>query len=124
MVGIEIPLEYNLIRGEARANQAKRRILKHERRLLQDNLKVTINQLKAKLEASLNIIGNAREEVALGQELERGEKRKFENGASDFFVVNIREMNTFDARLRQIESLFTYQETISKYREILMDYSL
>jgi outer membrane protein TolC len=124
VVGIEIPLEYNLIKGEARANDAKRRILNHERRLLEDNLKVSVNQLKAKLEASMKIIKNAREEVSLGRQLEAGEKKKFRSGASDFFVVNLREMNTFDARLRQIEALFTYQETIAKYRELLMDYNL
>lgn len=124
VVGIEIPLEYNLIKGEARANDAKRRILKHERRLLEDNLRVSVNQLKAKLEASMKIIKNAREEVSLGRQLEAGEKKKFRSGASDFFVVNLREMNTFDARLRQIEALFTYQETIAKYRELLMDYHL
>lgn len=124
VVGIEIPLEYNLIKGEANANEAKRRILGHERRLLEDNLKVKVNQLKAKLEASMKIIKNARQEVALGRELEAGEKQKFRSGASDFFVVNLREMNTFDARLRQIEALFTYQETIAKYRELLMDYKL
>jgi outer membrane protein TolC len=124
VVGIEIPLEYNLIKGEARANEAKRRILSHERRLLQDKLKVKINQLKTKLETSMQIIENARQEVSLGRQLEAGEKQKFNSGASDFFVVNIREQNTFDARLRQIEALFTYQETLAKYREILMDYSL
>ncbi len=124
VVGIEIPLEYNLIKGEARANQAKRRILKHEMRLLEDNLKVKVNQLRAKLDASIKIIKNAREEVSLGRQLEAGEKQKFRSGASDFFVVNLREQNTFDARLRQIEALFTYQETIAKYRELLMDYAL
>ena len=124
VVGIEIPLEYNLIKGEARANEAKRRILSHERRLLQDKLKVKINQLKTKLETSMQIIENARQEVSLGRQLEAGEKQKFNSGASDFFVVNLREQNTFDARLRQIEALFTYQETLAKYREILMDYTL
>lgn len=124
VVGIEIPLEYNLIKGEASANEAKRRILRHERRLMEDNLKVEVNQLKTKLEASIQIIDMARQEVSLGRQLEVGEKKKFRSGASDFFVVNIREQNTFDARLRQIEALYTYQETLAKYRELLMDYSL
>ncbi|MCR9205567.1 MAG: TolC family protein [Halobacteriovoraceae bacterium] len=124
VVGLEIPIERNLIKGNSAANKAKQRILNHERRLLKDSLKVKLNQLQIKLDASIEIMGNTKQEVKLGRQLEVGEKKKFRSGASDFFVVNLREQNTFDARNRQIEALFTYQETLAKYREILMDYQL
>lgn len=124
VVGLEIPIERNLIKGNASANKAKQRILNHEKRLLQDSLKVQLSQLQTKLEASKEIMENTKQEVKLGRELEAGEKRKFSSGASDFFVVNLREQNTFDARMRQIESLFSYQETLAKYRELLLDYQL
>ncbi|CAM9972255.1 unnamed protein product, partial [Chrysoparadoxa australica] len=124
VVGVEIPIERNLIKGNASANKAKQRILNHERRLLEDTLRVNLHQLQAKLDASIEIMNNTKEEVSLSRQLEVGEKKKFDSGASDFFVINIREQNTFDARIRQVESLFTYQETLAKYREILMDYKL
>lgn len=124
VVGVNIPIERNLIKGNLASTKAKKRILGHERRLLEDTLMVEINQLRAKLDASLEIMKNSRQEVDLGRKLEEGEKKKFSSGASDFFVVNIREQNTFDARLRQIEALFSYQETLSKYRELLMDFSI
>ncbi len=124
VVGMTIPLERNLLKGNELANKAKQRMIKHEMKLLSDSIGVKLNQLKTKLEASLEIIDYTKQEVDLGEQLEVGEKKKFRSGASDFFVVNLREQNTFDARLKRIEALFTYQETVAKYRELLMDYKL
>lgn len=124
MVGVDIPIERNFLKGNSAANRAQQRILKHQMRLAQDNLQVSVNQLKTKLSAAVDIIENTKQEVDLGEQLERGEKKKFRSGASDFFVVNLREQNTFDARLKRIEALFTYQETLAKYRELLMDYKI
>ncbi len=122
MVGVNIPIERNLLKGNSAANRAQKRILEHQIRLTQDSLRVKINQLKTKLSAAVDIIQNTKQEVSLGEQLEKGEKKKFRSGASDYFVVNLREQGTFDARLKRIEALFTYQETLAKYRELLMDY--
>ncbi|MEC7275908.1 MAG: TolC family protein [Bdellovibrionota bacterium] len=124
LVGMDIPLERNLINGKRSAARAKQRVLNHEYRLMRDKLRMRLLQLRTKLEASLNIIQNTKREVALGEELEKGERKKFSSGASDFFVVNLREQNTFAARFKRIEALLDYQETVAKYREILLDFPL
>ncbi len=124
LVGMDIPLERNLINGKRSAARAKQRVLNHEYRLMRDKLRMRLLQLRTKLEASLNIIKNTKREVALGEELEKGERKKFSSGASDFFVVNLREQNTFAARFKRIEALLDYQETVAKYREILLDFPL
>lgn len=124
VVGMTIPLERNLLKGNELANKAKQRMIQHEMKLLSDTISVKLNQLKTKLKAALEIIEYTKQEVDLGEQLEVGEKKKFRSGASDFFVVNLREQNTFDARQKRIEALLTYQETVAKYRELLMDYAL
>jgi len=123
-VGFNIPIERNKIKGDLAANKANMRLARHQMRLRTDSLKVKLSQLSIKLAAAKDIIKNTQQEVELGETLEKGERRKFRSGASDFFVVNIREQNTADAKEKRISALFDYQETLAKFREVLMDYKL
>jgi hypothetical protein len=123
-VGFNIPIERNKIKGDLAANKANMRLARHNMRLKADTLRVKLSQLSIKLAAAKDIMKNTQQEVELGMTLEKGERRKFRSGASDFFVVNIREQNTADAKEKRINALFDYQETLAKFREVLMDYKL
>lgn len=123
-LNLNIPLERNLLSGNLKSQMAQKKILIHERKLMEDSMKIGLESLKIKLDTTTQIIENTEGEIDLGVRLEKAERRKFFSGASDYFVINLREQNTVDARLKNIESLFDFQETTAKYREILMDFPL
>jgi outer membrane protein TolC len=47
----------------------------------------------------------ARQDVELSETMRRAEVRRFEQGASDFFLVNIREETAANARIGYFEAL-------------------
>lgn len=122
VLNLEIPLEYNKISGGVNANRKELEILKYKLRFLKDKLLTKNNQLKVKMSATKSIIQNTTEEVDLSLTLESGEKKKFDSGGSDFFVINIREQNTFDARQRLIDAHLEYKLLIASFKELLFDY--
>jgi len=123
-LNLNIPLERNLLSGNLKSQMAQKKILIHERKLMEDSMKIGLESLKIKLDTTIQIIKNTEGEIDLGVRLEKAERKKFFSGASDYFVINLREQNTVDARIKNIESMFDFQETTAKYREILMDFPL
>lgn len=121
-LSINIPLEYNKIKGNQQANNAMLRLKEREVQFKKEQLNVKLDQLLTKIEALQKITKNTQREVELSLKLEDSERKKFRSGDSDYFVVNIREQNTADARTKLIDSLFDYHETMAQYRAIVMDY--
>ncbi len=121
-VSLNIPFEYNKIKGNERANMAMLRMKEREVQFKMEQLNVKLTQLITKIDALEEITKNTEREVKLSEKLESSERQKFRSGDSDYFVVNIREQNTADARVKLIESLFDYHETMAQYRAIVMDF--
>ncbi len=119
---LNIPFEYNKIRGNEQANMAELRMKEREVQFKVEQLDVKLAQLTTKLKALKEITQNTEQEVGFAVKLEASERRKFTSGDSDYFVVNIREQNTADARVKLIESLYAYQEVMAQYRAIIMDF--
>ena len=63
---------------------------------------------------------NAKEEINLASILEKAEKKRFRQGASDFFVINIREENTADARIKKIDAYLKYQKAYADYLFLML----
>ena len=123
-LSLNIPFEYNQIKGNEQANMAMMRLKERDIQFKSEQLNVKLNQLLTKLRALNEITDNTEREVQLAIRLEASERQKFNSGDSDYFVVNIREQNTADARVKLIEALFDYQEALAQYRAMIMDYKV
>jgi outer membrane protein TolC len=58
----------------------------------------------------------ARREVKLALALEDAERTRFEQGDSHLLIVNIREQQTAEAELREVDALLDYQRAIADSR--------
>jgi outer membrane protein TolC len=112
---ISIPLERRTGRGkvaEARANLSR---LEHERQLLNEQIEVEVRNIANDITAAQRFFDLAAEEVVQAQILEDAERQRFEDGASDFFVVNLREEASADAQVRLIESRTGLLQALSNF---------
>ena len=101
---ITVPLERRTGRGkvaEARANVSR---LEHERQLLNEQIDLEVRNIANDINAAERFLDLAGQEVDQAGILEEAERVRFDDGASDFFVVNLREESTADARVRRIEA--------------------
>ena len=101
---ITIPLERRTGRGriaEAHANMSR---LEVERQLLNERIEVEVRNFANDITAAERFVELATEEVTQATILEDAERHRFDDGASDFFVVNLREEATAEARVRRIEA--------------------
>jgi outer membrane protein TolC len=108
-VSLEIPLERNLGRGDINRAQAEKRMLNAQRDYLEREMTAMLEQLQARISADGKVYQFASMESAVGKKLQSAEWTKFRNGASDFFLINTRDMNYAKARLKVLESYVDYQ---------------
>lgn len=120
MVAIEIPLERRLGRGKLNKARAEKRALEHRRRLVRDQMLVFIKNIYKRIALSVDFVKNAVEEVTIAEKLRKAEQTKFFNGASDFFVVNIRDQNMADAKVRKIKAYLSFKKDMAEYNEATM----
>ncbi len=115
MAKVSIPLQQRLGEGqitEARANISQ---LEKQKQLLLEKINAEISSIKVDLEANVEKQSITEEEVLLAKRMEEAEMKRFSNGASDFFVVNLREEKTAIAKINNILAKLDYLKTISKY---------
>ena len=95
-----LPLQRRAARGKLAQSEAKLTELQQQLRLTQDQLRSEIQSLLLQLDATRELVGLVEEEVEQAQLLQRAEQQRFANGASDFFLVNLREQAAADAWVR------------------------
>ena len=105
---VAIPLERRLGKGKVAESRAKIEKLSLDRRFQTEQIEVEIRNLANDLAAAERFVGLAAAEVEQATLLAAAETERFEQGASDFFVVNLREEAAADARLREIEAHLRY----------------
>ncbi len=103
-VTFSVPLARRDARGTLRREEAARAALVQERRLQRDELRAALRKIDVDLRAAETIYALALEEERLAAEMERAERTRFRLGASDFFVVNLREEARADAEMRVINA--------------------
>ncbi len=102
IVGLQfsVPLQRREARGALRAARAEREALQERRRLAADRIEVDLRNILVDFGVAEQLVALAAQEVEQSLTMERAERRRFSSGASDFFLVNIREETTADARIR------------------------
>ncbi len=122
MIQIEIPLERRLGRGKIEAARAKSQAQKRKMKLFKETMSTELTILFYQINALQKLIENTQEQVDLTTTLQKAETQKFYQGASDFFVVNLREQNLIDAKIKNVKSVLKYQKALAKYKASIFEY--
>jgi outer membrane protein TolC len=103
-VRFSLPLERRAARGRIADAMAEADGLRRRRQLVEDQILVEVNGLAIDVTAADVLLSLSGDETALAARMADAERRRFQLGASDFLVVNLREEAAADARLRQVEA--------------------
>lgn len=114
-VAVSVPIGRRAARGEISAARARLNELEFERQRVQEQLQTTINQLAQSLKAAAEFAEIASQEVTQATRLEQAEQKRALEGASTFFLLNVREENAADSRVRHVVAKLNYFEALANY---------
>lgn len=112
---VVIPIETRTARGQISAAQANLSRLDLDRRLLEERIVVEIRTLANDLSAAFRFVDLATQEVEQADVLSRAERDRLAEGASDFFLVNLREEAAANARVREIDAHLRYLGALADF---------
>ncbi len=95
-----VPLEQRAAKGALAETKAKLSALRQKERLMENTIQMEVGNILLDLSAAEELLWLAQQEVNQAETLRDAEIRRFEQGASDFFLVNIRENTAAEARVR------------------------
>ena len=99
-LSLRVPLQRRAARGKLNESKAKLKELNAQLTLITDQLQAQMRALVLELETTVKLLDLVSQEVTQTRRLREAEYKRFENGASDFFLVNLREQAAADADLR------------------------
>ncbi|MEI6486329.1 MAG: TolC family protein [Sphingomonadales bacterium] len=105
-ISFSVPLQQRSARGRLGQTQAEIDGFQHRRRLIEDQIRAEILGLTVAARQSRKLLGIAMDEADRAGAMARAERRRFETGASDFFLVNLREEAAADAQVRRLDAAF------------------
>ncbi len=104
-----VPLQQRAAKGQRAANEAEIDAQAQRRRQLEEQIAVELETIQTDLAATRRLVELAVAEQARAAEVARAERRRFELGASDLFLVQVREEAEAATRIRAIEA--TWRQT-------------
>ncbi len=115
-VDFSIPLQQREAKGKSAEYGSKLKSLKLENQFMEEQIKAELGQIKIEISTLFDIHENLVEEVKLAEILENSEREKFKHGASNFFLVNMREQDTASSKAAVIEMFAKYQGSLADYK--------
>ncbi|MEE4384308.1 MAG: TolC family protein, partial [Pseudomonadales bacterium] len=112
---VSVPVERRQARGEIGAAEAELRGLAYSRQRIRERLQLQVARLVESVDAAAEFTRLARQEADQAKVLEDAEWVRFREGASSFFLLNVREQNTADARVRAVEAALGYFRALADY---------
>ena len=83
--------------------------------MLNEQIAVEVRNIAVEIAAAERFVALAAREVEQAEILEDSERQRFDDGASDFFVVNLREEASADARVRRVGAEAGYLEALTDF---------
>ncbi len=107
ILGVEfsVPLQRRLAKGQLQRAAAEREAARQQRRQTQDQIEIEIRNILIELETARELADLAQLEVDQSDRMTEAERSRFASGASDFFLVNVREETAADARVREAQAV-------------------
>lgn len=120
-VSVSVPLQKRYGAGDIQQGEAKKQRADYDKNLMLDQLKINFRNILNNIQAGQEIVGVTEQEIDVTQKMERAEITRFENGQSDFFLVNIREVNKTNARINNIKALKYLSSVYADYLAMSLD---
>lgn len=114
-LNFSLPLQQREGKGKVAAAQSRISAIKYEKELLEDQIHVEIDQIVLKILTVEETHELLAEEVKLAEVLQNSEVEKFKHGASNFFLVNMREQDLAASRAALIEVFKEFQNAAADY---------
>jgi outer membrane protein TolC len=99
-VSFSVPLQQRAARGKIQQERAAIEAIAAEQQLTREQIEVEVENIVLDLNVAEDLLRLAVEQVEQAELVRAAEQRRFENGASDFFVVNVREETAANARIQ------------------------
>jgi outer membrane protein TolC len=103
-VRFSVPLQRRQARGRIAEVRAEIDGLRTRERLISDQIAVEVRGIVIAVEGAERTATLAAQEAELADRMAAAERRRFQLGASDFFVLNLREEAATDARVRLLDA--------------------
>jgi outer membrane protein TolC len=113
---LDVPLVLRAPIGRIRSAEAGLARLAAQLRLNRDRVAADVKDARSALDAAKERVKFNRQEVDVARKLEAGERQKFELGDSNLLFVNLRETQSAEARLREIDALLDYHRAVAAFR--------
>lgn len=111
-ITFEWPVQRRKAVGKSLQVQAKLSALTQELRWAEDRVRADVQDALSALRATRAILDVVTEELQVTRELEALERDRFALGDSTQFLVNLRELATADAAVREARALADYQKAL------------
>jgi outer membrane protein TolC len=115
-VVVELPLRTRSQDGRRAVAAAKRSQYEANLRLVGDKIGVEVRDAALAAEAARKRVDLARQETEAARTLEAAERRRFSLGDGTILFVNIREQATFDAAVKEVETLAEHHKARAAFR--------
>ncbi len=124
VVGLKfsVPLQRRGAKGKLRRAEAERDALEQRRRKAEDRIEIDLRNIFLDLDTSAALMAIAAQEVDQSEAMQRAERDRFASGASDFFLVNIREETAADARIRLYLAALEARVAQANYSAVALDF--
>lgn len=99
-----VPIQRSEARGRVAQAEAQLDALQLKRQQVQERIALELEGIVMVLMFAEQLAALAADEVSQSQQLEVAEIQRFRNGASDFFLVNLREQAVANAKIREISA--------------------
>ena len=123
ITGLEfsLPLQRRKARGAQEEAEAALQAVTFRQARETDGLRLAILRLQETVAAAADFAALADQEADAAETLEAAEWVKFREGASSFFILNAREENTADARVRALDAQLAFQQAVADFALVTAD---
>jgi len=121
-LNFSVPLQRNAATGRRVQAQAELDALAFRRQNLEETIAVELERVYQTLQAAAELRELAEREIEQALAMRDAEQELFRSGASNFFLVNQREIVVADARNRRISAVLQYRQALADLAVITADF--
>lgn len=114
-ISFDLPVQRRRARGEEAVAEARINQLDQRARFQRDQIAAEVKDAVSAVRAAYEKVGVLAEEVRVTREVEIAERDRYELGETNLFTLNLREIATVDAELREVASLAEYYRALALY---------
>lgn len=120
-VAFSVPLQQRAARGRLQQERAAIEAVLAQQQFRREQIEVEVENIVLALGIAEDLLRLATEQVELTELVRAAEQRRFENGASDFFVVNVREETAANARIQYFAAELERRIARANYDAAIVD---